>query len=305
MRIDSYRPSAVAEAIHEVFGPEVSVVLPVHDEEASLPGLMDEIASALANCRYEVVAVDDGSDDGSAACLQRLSRTRPWLRVHLHGRNRGQTAALATGISLARGGVVVLLDSDGQNDPADIPRLLAELRPGVDVVAGRRRGRHESAGRRLASSAANWLLRRASGLPIHDTGCTLKAFRATTLEDLRLLRGDHRFLPALARTSPERVRELWVADRPRTAGRSHYGFGRIPIVAADLLGLALRRAAAGRPLHTAAAFAVVMLAAWSALALATGLAGHLGGALVAAAAGLSFALLSVVLGTAMEGALRG
>ena len=305
MRVESYGPSAVAEAVHLALGPEVSIVLPVHDEEASLPRLLDEIEAALDEFSFEVVAIDDGSADGSAACLERLSLTRPWLRLHRHGRNRGQTAALGTGIGLARGATVVLLDSDGQNDPADIPRLLAALEPGVDVVAGRRRGRHESARRRLASASANWLLRRASGLTVHDTGCTLKVFRASAVRDLHLLRGDHRFLPALARTSPDRVREVWVADRPRLAGRSHYGFGRIPIVAADLLGLAIRRVLAKRPLHTAAALGLVLLAAWGGLALATGLAGHPYLAVVSVVTGISLALLSVVLATALEGALRG
>lgn len=302
---DSLQAPALVEAVALVLGPEITVVLPVHNEEAALAGLIDEIEIALAGRKFEIVAVDDGSTDGSAARLDALGETRHWLRVYRHDRNRGQTAALETGIGLAAGAVIVLLDSDGQNDPQDIPRLVGELTPEVDIVAGRRRGRHENARRRIASRAANWLLRRASGVPVHDTGCTLKAFRAETLKGLRLLRGDHRFLPALARTDTERVREIWVADRPRLAGRSHYGFGRAPIVAADLLGLAVRRFVPQRPLHSAAAAALLLLTLWLVLAAVLVAFGQLAAAVVAVMAGVSLAVIAVVLATALEGALRG
>lgn len=305
MVVDSFQASAVADAVKLALGPEISVVLPVHNEEGALRGLISDIEAALQDWTFEVIAVDDGSTDDSASCLEELREGRPWLRVFRHELNRGQTAALETGIGLAFGPVLALLDSDGQNDPADIPRLLGLLTADVDIVAGRRRGRHESAGRRAASGAANWLLRRASGLPVHDTGCTLKVFRAETVKGLHLLRGDHRFMAALARTEPRRVAETWVADRPRIAGRSHYGFGRVPIVAADLAGLVIRRMVADRPLHSAAALGGGLIAVWGMAAALLALSGHAAAAVVSLLAGFSLAAVALVLATAVEDALRG
>ena len=207
----------------------ISVVTPVHDEEGWLAALVDEVFAALHDRPFELVCVDDASTDASYAVLQALAADRPWLRVLRLAANAGQTAAIAAGIHAAHGQVMLLMDSDGQNDPADIPALLVRLESGYDVVSGQRANRSEPFTRRLVSSAANRVLRGVSGVSLRDSGCSLKAYRVEVLRDVTLLRDDHRFLPALAGGLGARVCEVDVHDRPRACTSAAAGAQSHPL----------------------------------------------------------------------------
>jgi dolichol-phosphate mannosyltransferase len=203
--------------------PDVSLVLPVHNEEENLALLAGEIRAALDGTAwsYEVLWIDDGSTDGSLAVLAGLAAADPRVRVLRLRQSAGQSAALAAGFERARGAIVVTLDADLQNDPADIPRLLAEL-PGWDLVAGVRTERRDGRLRRLSSWIANRVRNWATDEQIADVGCSLKAFRAATLRRVPMFRGMHRFLPTLVRLAGGRVRELPVSHRPRLYGKTKY-----------------------------------------------------------------------------------
>ncbi|HTF87535.1 MAG TPA: glycosyltransferase family 2 protein [Planctomycetota bacterium] len=231
---------------------ELSVVVPVFNEAQNLRPLHAEIAQALERLgrSSEVIYVDDRSTDGSLELLLELRREDPRVRVVRFRRNFGQTAALAAGFEQARGKVVVTLDGDLQNDPADIPALLAEIDRGCDVVAGWRRHRHDGLWlRRIPSWIANRLISLTTGTRIHDTGCTLKAFRKDMVERLVIYSEQHRFLPALAMGSGARVRELVVNHRPRLFGKSKYGLGRASRVLLDLLSILMIARFSHRPLQ--------------------------------------------------------
>jgi glycosyltransferase involved in cell wall biosynthesis len=206
--------------------PQVSLVIPVYNEVECLPGVLGEIRAALAGGRwtYEIVLVDDGSRDGSSELMDREAQADPRV-VPLHFvRNAGQTAAFAAGFRHARGSVIVTLDADGQNPPAEIPKLLDALRPGVDVVAGYRARRRDTAWRLFQSRIANAIRNRLSGETIRDTGCSLKAFRAQHLKQIPLFTGMHRFLPTLCRMAgATTVVEVPVEHRERQGGVSKYG----------------------------------------------------------------------------------
>ena len=207
---------------------DVALVVPVYNERDSLPLLIDEIARAVgggaAGRSYEIVAVDDGSTDGSLELLRGLGRDHPELRVVALAEHAGQTAALAAGFRAARGRVVVTLDADLQNDPADVPALLAELeRSRAAAVVGYRVNRHDSAWKRLQSRIANGVRNRLNRETIRDTGCSLKAFRADAVRALPLFDGMHRFLPTLIRMGGGTVVEVPVRHRPRRFGRTKYG----------------------------------------------------------------------------------
>lgn len=204
--------------------PEVSVVIPAFNERECLPALLDEIAEALAGRRYEVIVVDDGSTDGTAELLDRRVERDPRMVVIHFARNAGQSAAFYAGFRRARAERIVTLDADGQNPPAEIPRLLDAMGEDVDLVAGYRAHRHDSAWRRFQSRVANAVRNALSGETIRDTGCSLKVFRARHLQELPLFDGMHRFLPTLCRLAgATRIIELPVAHRPRQGGRSKYG----------------------------------------------------------------------------------
>ena len=207
---------------------DVALVVPVYNERDSLPLLIDEIARAVgggaAGRSYEIVAVDDGSTDGSLELLRGLRRDHPELRVVALAEHAGQTAALAAGFRAAHGRVVVTLDADLQNDPADVPALLAELeRSRAAAVVGYRVNRHDSAWKRLQSRIANGVRNRLNRETIRDTGCSLKAFRADAVRALPLFDGMHRFLPTLIRMGGGTVVEVPVRHRPRRFGRTKYG----------------------------------------------------------------------------------
>jgi len=243
----------------------ISVVVPVFEEEDNLRPLHAEIARALDLLQEsaEVVYVDDGSRDGSLAVLLEIRATDPRVRVVQFTRNSGQTAAMAAGFDHARGEIVITLDADMQNDPADIPRLVAELRRGFDVVAGWRKERHDGfVLRRLPSLVANRLIAWVTGVAIHDTGCTLKAFRREVVRNLLIYAEQHRFLPAMAAGSGARVTEMVVNHRPRRFGRSKYGIGRATRVLLDLMSIQLTAKFSHRPMQffglIAASFAGIL-----------------------------------------------
>jgi glycosyltransferase involved in cell wall biosynthesis len=205
---------------------EVALVIPVYNERDNLPLLIDEIARAVGGegRSYEIVAVDDGSTDGSLEVLEGLRRDHPELRIVAFAERAGQTAALAAGFRAARGRAIVTLDADLQNDPADVPALLAELeRSRAAAVVGYRVNRHDSAWKRLQSRIANGVRNRLNHETIRDTGCSLKAFRADAVRALPLFDGMHRFLPTLIRMEGGTVVELPVRHRPRRFGRTKYG----------------------------------------------------------------------------------
>lgn len=284
---------------------QVSIVTPFHNESECLPRLIDEIGRAMAGHQFELVAVDDGSTDGSSELIDEMAATRPWLRVAHLPRNRGQTEALAQGIQQARGEIVVTMDADGQNDPSDIESILRRMaETGADVIAGRRVNRKESLSRRLVSSAANRCVRSATGVALHDTGCTLKAFRATQLRNLNLLRDDHRFLPAFLANSGAVIEEVPVSDRPRFGGASHYGFKRVPAVMADICGLWFASKFRGRPLRAAGWCATTLFSLWTVVATLLLVNHHSMTALAAWSLGVSMSLLSLMAGALLEQYLR-
>ncbi len=221
--------------------PALSVVVPVYNEEGNVDALFAEISRVAAGLGqpYEVVFVNDGSTDATLARLCALAAEDAHLRIVDLDGNFGEAAALSAGFAHARGAVVVTLDGDGQNDPGDIPRLLAALeRPDVDVASGRRLAREEPFfSRVLPSKVANWLIARATGVPVYDCGCGLKAYRRELLAGVQLPRGMNRFLPAILGVDGGRVVEVPTRDRPRASGASHYGLSRLFVVLRDLPSL--------------------------------------------------------------------
>lgn len=228
--------------------PELSIVVPMHDEAANAAPLVSEIVAALrGRLDFEIVCVDDASSDGTAGCLAGLAGQVPELRVLGHARQCGQSAALRTGIRAARAPWIATLDGDGQNDPADIPRLLAErdaAGPAVGLVAGWRTTRRDTRVRRWSSRVANAVRGRLLHDDCPDTGCALKLFPRQAWLELPWFDHMHRFLPALFRREGWQVRNVPVNHRPRLHGRSKYGIGnRLWVGLVDLLGVAwlLRR----------------------------------------------------------------
>ncbi|HHS97622.1 MAG TPA: glycosyltransferase [Chloroflexi bacterium] len=232
---------------------DLSIVMPVYNEAGNLPLLHAELRSVLDRLgrSYEILAVDDGSTDGSLEVLRRLQREDPHLRVIRFRRNFGQTAAFAAGFDHARGRVVVTIDADGQNDPADIPRLLEVMEEGdYDIVSGWRQNRKEPfITRRLPSIIANRLISRTTGVRLHDYGCSLKAYRSEVVKNIHLYGELHRFIPALAGWMGVRVAEVPVNDRPRTYGKSKYGLSRTVRVLLDLFTVTYLLSFSSRPMQ--------------------------------------------------------
>lgn len=216
----------------------VSVVVPLHNEEHNVVELCGALSAALSGSGfdYDVVLVDDGSTDGTLARVREAASSDPRVSFIVLKRNFGQAAALAAGIKHARGDYVVTMDGDLQNDPADIPRLVAESRKGFDVVCGWRRKRRDPLfSKTIPSIVANRIIRRFTGVPVHDTGCTLKVFRRPALEDLHLYGELHRFIPALVSWKGASVSEIEVTHHPRRHGSSNYAFSRLGRVILDLI----------------------------------------------------------------------
>ena len=219
--------------------PEVSVVIPLKDEALNVVPLHEELTPVLRalGAEYELILVDDGSEDATFERLAEIQARDPRVRAVQFTRNFGQTAAFAAGFALARGRFIVTSDGDLQNDPADIPRLLALARD-HDIVCGWRKSRKDSfVTRELPSIVANRLLGAITGIRLHDNGCSLKVYRAEVVKPLKLRPGMHRYLPALASQLGGRVTEVVVNHRPRRFGRSKYGLSRTFTVVRDLIGL--------------------------------------------------------------------
>jgi glycosyltransferase involved in cell wall biosynthesis len=232
---------------------DLSIVIPIYNEAENLEDLLTELTRVLATLgqRYEILAVDDGSIDGSYQLLLRLRGRIPQLRVLRLQRNFGQTAALSAGFDFARGGVIVTLDADLQNDPADIPRLLEALETErVDLVTGWRWQRRDPfVTRRLPSVIANWVISRVTRVKLHDYGCTLRVYRADLAKRVRLYGELHRFIPALAADQGARVAERRVHHRARTRGVSKYGLSRTVRVMLDLMTVKFLSGYSTRPIQ--------------------------------------------------------
>jgi dolichol-phosphate mannosyltransferase len=245
----------------------ISVVIPVHDEERSVGLLYEELQAALEplGTPWEAIFVDDGSTDGSFAALTRLHAAAPNVRVVRLRRNFGKAAALAAGFAQAEGDTVVTIDGDLQDDPAEIPRLLAKLEEGFDLVSGWKTRRRDPWRRRLLSRVFNTVTSRLSGLRLHDMNCGLKAYRSEVLGGLRIYGELHRFLPVLAHYRGYRVAELPVNHRPRPHGRSRYGLERYVRGFLDLLTVSFMGRYRHRPLHLFGGLGLVLGAVGTAI----------------------------------------
>ncbi|MCT0198547.1 glycosyltransferase family 2 protein [Synechococcus sp. CS-1325] len=233
-------------------GFELSVVIPLFNEHDSVHLLVEQVIAVLRPMgrRFELVLVDDGSSDGSDVILEQLARATPELVAVLLRRNYGQTAAMAAGFDASSGAVLITLDGDLQNDPADIPLLLERLEQGFDLVSGWRHQRQDAALQRLLpSKIANRLIARVTGVKLHDYGCSLKAYRREVVADLNLYGELHRFLPALAFIEGARISEVKVNHHPRRFGASKYGIDRTFRVLMDLLTVWFMKRFLTRPMH--------------------------------------------------------
>ena len=231
---------------------ELSIVIPVYNEEENVEPLIQEINAAIRPLGkpYEIVVVDDGSRDATFSVLDRVHQREPCVRVVRLKRNFGQTAAIAAGLTYADGEVVVLMDGDAQNDPKDIPALLAELEKGNDLVCGWRSSRQDPfLNRRLPSMIANYLVSWTTQVKLHDCGCALKAMRRDVAKNLKLYGEMHRFIPAIAYERGARVAELKVNHRPRLRGDSKYGIARTLRVILDLFTVKFLISYSTRPSH--------------------------------------------------------
>jgi glycosyltransferase involved in cell wall biosynthesis len=243
-------------------GPELSVVVPLYNEAPNVRPLYQAVCAALGESeRWELLLVDDGSQDGTAPAAARLAREDTRVRLVRLARNYGQTTAMQAGFDQSRGKVVVSMDGDLQNDPGDIPKLVARLEEGYDLVAGYRvRRKDPLLSRRVPSWAANRLIRWVTGVDIRDNGCSLKAYRGDLLGRLRLYSDMHRFIPAVAvGTAGARITEIPVRHHPRRFGESKYGASRIAKVSADILTIAMIRSFRESPLRLFGYGAVVVM----------------------------------------------
>lgn len=242
------------------FVPDLSIVIPLFNEEENVDALLDELLVELKRLpkTFEVICVDDGSHDRTFARLKTYAESESRLRVIRFRLNFGQTAAMSAGIEAARGDVIVPMDGDLQNDPADIGRLLSQLDAGYDVVSGWRKDRKDTEfGRKLPSRLANRLISAISGVPLHDYGCSLKAYRRDVLQDVRLYGEMHRFIPIYASWQGAKVTELVVNHRARRAGASKYGLGRTLKVILDLMVVKFLASYSTKPIYVFGGFGML------------------------------------------------
>jgi glycosyltransferase involved in cell wall biosynthesis len=233
-------------------GLDLSIIVPVFNEEGSLVLLYNQLMAVLPGLgkTFEIIFINDGSADGSGAVLDGLAQADPRVKVINLRRNFGQTAAMSAGFDHARGGIIIPMDADLQNDPADIPLLLAKLAEGYDVASGWRKDRQDKELIRISTSRlANWLIARFTGVKLHDSGCSLKAYRAEILKETRLYGEMHRFIPALANLMGARICEVPVRHHPRQFGKSKYGFRRVVKVLLDLITVKFLADFSTKPLY--------------------------------------------------------
>src|SRR5688572_11867100 len=281
--------------------PELSVVVPLYNEEESLRPLHQAITRAVAplGIAYEIVFVDDGSRDATAAIATELARGDPHVCVVRFRRNYGQTPAMAAGIEQARGDVIVTMDGDLQNDPDDIAALLAKIDEGYDIVVGWRHDRQDKLiSRKIPSRIANRLIAKATGVPIQDNGCSLKAYRASLIKKIPLYSEMHRFIPAMASIAGPKIAELKVKHHARQFGQSKYGLSRIYKVLLDLLVIKTVASFTARPMLWFGLLSVPLLAAATVAfgwALFVGLSGRPSALLPSAGSGVIFLSSAMIL----------
>ncbi len=237
--------------LHREFPYDISLVLPVYNEEGSLLELHDELNHVLKQMglRYEIIYVDDGSKDNSPRLLQTLYEQHPEVKVVFLRRNFGQTAAIQAGIDQATGAIITLMDSDLQNDPNEIPRLYARMQQGLDLVSGWRKKRQDKMIRRIPSIMANRLISAVTGVRLHDYGCTLKMYRREVLDHVRLYGEMHRFIPVLAYAAGAKIDEMIVNHRARRFGKSKYTLWRTIKVVLDLMTVTFLTRYNTRPMY--------------------------------------------------------
>jgi glycosyltransferase involved in cell wall biosynthesis len=238
---------------------KISVVIPVYNEQDNVGELHERLDRVLDASDAEFIFVDDGSSDDTFARLRDIAQRDKRVRVIRFRRNFGQTAALSAGIDHARGEIIVPMDGDLQNDPNDIPRMLAKLDEGYDVVSGWRKNRQDSFQRRLPSIIANRLISWISGVRLHDYGCSLKAYRKDVIEDVRLYGEMHRFVPIYASWQGARVTEMVVEHHARTHGKSKYGFERIIKVVLDMIVVKFLSSYSTKPIYVFGGFGLFAL----------------------------------------------
>jgi glycosyltransferase involved in cell wall biosynthesis len=230
--------------------PQISIVVPVYNEEDNVNLLYQRIHDACEPIgqRYEVVFVDDGSRDRTFEVLSGIHEQDPRVKVVRFRRNYGQTAAMAAGFEYAQGRIMISMDGDLQNDPSDIPLLLAKLDEGYDVVCGWRKNRQDKMiSRRFPSVIANWIIGRVTGVRIHDNGCSLKAYRGFVIKNVALYGETHRFIPAMSTLTGARIAEIVVNHHARRFGKSKYGIGRVWRVMLDIITVKMLAGFAARP----------------------------------------------------------
>ncbi len=242
--------------------PRASIVIPIKDEEANLAGLYTDLSQALEDDSWEAIFVDDGSKDGSFAQLSQIANSDPRIKIIRMRRNFGQSAAMQAGIDHATGEVIVTMDGDRQNDPADIPMMLDKLEAEqLDAVLGERIERQDKLlVRRLPSLAANWLIRQVTGCPFRDFGCTMRVMRNDLARSLRIYGEMHRFISVLAQQQGARLAQIPVRHHPRTAGQSKYNLSRTFRVILDLITVTFLNRYLTRPLHFFGGGALVFMA---------------------------------------------
>ncbi len=232
----------------------ISIVIPIYNEEENIPILYDKLKNVLnrMDIQYEIIFVDDGSSDNSRKILEDIAAKDKHVKVVEFARNFGQTSAMMAGMDISSGDVIITMDGDLQNDPEDIPRLLEKIHEGYDVVSGWRKNRKDAAiSRKIPSKIANWLIGKLTGVKIHDYGCTLKAYRASVVKNVRLYGEMHRFIPAIASmvTATDKIVEIPVKHHPRLYGKSKYGISRTLKVIVDLLFVWFMKKFMQKPIH--------------------------------------------------------
>ncbi len=230
---------------------KITVVVPLYNEAKSIPELAKRLTKVLKAYNYEIIFVNDGSTDGSEAVLNQIAEQNERIKVIHFKRNYGQTAAINAGVQHANGDVIVLIDADLENQPEDIPKLLKKLQEGYDVVSGWRRERWKKQWltRKLPSKIANWLISKLSGVHLHDYGCTLKAYKADVIKDVRLYGEMHRFIPIYCKWEGGKITEVPVSYQPRKYGSSKYGLTRTFKVLLDLVLIVFMQKYMSRPIH--------------------------------------------------------
>src|SRR5579859_5355239 len=250
-------------AVNRDRSPAISVIIPVHNEAQNIPLLIEHLFPVLDELdhQFEVIAVDDGSTDRSMDELRKVADSRSEFKVVRLARNYGQTAAMMAALDYASGEIIVPLDADLQNDPADIPMLLEKLEQNFDVVSGWRKDRKDRPIKRtLVSRIANSVISRISGVRLHDYGCSLKAYRRSIVEHVRLYGEMHRFIPIYASWYGARITEVAVRHHPRTHGRSHYGLERVLKVLLDLVVVRFLDRYLTKPIYIFGGFGILWFA---------------------------------------------